>query len=186
MFTTDQDNLTGIDLLLITHEHGDHLHVESVKKILENNPDIKIITNSAVGKILTKENIPFEMVEHGQNQNFKGLVIEGFGNDHKEIYKEYNLVQNTGYFIDNYLFYPGDALYNPKKPITVLALPAPGTWANIKEIIDYAIELKPQKCFPVHDGSLSRKTFMHNVFHAFLPKEGIQVTNLEENQSAEF
>ena len=29
-FTSDQNGLTDIDLILITHEHADHLHTESL------------------------------------------------------------------------------------------------------------------------------------------------------------
>lgn len=36
--------LTDIDLLIITHIHSDHLHIESVKVLTENNPSMHIIT----------------------------------------------------------------------------------------------------------------------------------------------
>ena len=36
-YTTDQNTVKGIDIVLITHEHGDHFHVESLKAILKNN-----------------------------------------------------------------------------------------------------------------------------------------------------
>ena len=46
-YTVDeQSNEKNIDLILITHEHGDHLHVESLKNILKNNTEAAIITNS--------------------------------------------------------------------------------------------------------------------------------------------
>ena len=37
VWTTAQNGVKGIDVLLITHEHADHLHIESVKEILKNN-----------------------------------------------------------------------------------------------------------------------------------------------------
>ena len=30
-FSQEQNQIRGIDVVLITHEHGDHLHVESLK-----------------------------------------------------------------------------------------------------------------------------------------------------------
>ncbi len=186
MFTDGQNTLTGVDVLLITHEHGDHLHTDSVKEIVKNNPEIKIITNTAVGKILSEQGIKFEIVEDGQSQIIKEVLIEAFGNVHQEIYKDYGMVQNTGYFIDNYFYYPGDALHVPGKNVEVLALPVPGSWANMREVIDFAYAIKPKKAFPVHDSSWGRRTFIHNVFNQLLPKEGIEINNLEENQSADY
>ena len=44
--------------------------------------------------------------------------------------------------------------YNPNKPIEILALPVAGPWANIKSATNYALEINPRICFPVHDGML--------------------------------
>src|SRR3990167_6726087 len=52
IYSTEQNNAKNIDVVLITHEHGDHLHMESLKTVLANNPKAKVITNNAVGKIL--------------------------------------------------------------------------------------------------------------------------------------
>src|SRR5258706_2321282 len=79
VFTTEQNTLTNIDIVLITHEHQDHFHLDSLKVIMKNNPSAKIITNKTVGVLLAKENIPFSTVEHGENTSEKGVVIEGFG-----------------------------------------------------------------------------------------------------------
>jgi L-ascorbate metabolism protein UlaG (beta-lactamase superfamily) len=185
MFTTAQDEINDIDIVLITHEHGDHLHVESVRKIVTNNPKVRIITNSGVGKILAANGINFEVVEDGQSATVEGIKFEGFGNTHEEIYEDYGQVQNTGYFVNNYFFYPGDAFCNPGKPVGLLAFPSPGGWANMKQSVKYVLDIKPKACFPVHDGSLSVKTFMHNVFNIYFPKNGIEIHNLTENQSVE-
>src|SRR3989344_8079230 len=123
-FTTAQNETENVDVLLITHEHVDHFHVESVKKILEKN-SLKIITNSAVKTLLEKEGITenIQVVEDGQSCEINGVTFTGHGNEHALIHQEWPSVQNTGYFIGPRLFYPGDALYDPKKPMDVLALP---------------------------------------------------------------
>ena len=41
-YTTAQNEIKNIDVILITHEHADHLHIESVKKIRENNPRVPV------------------------------------------------------------------------------------------------------------------------------------------------
>jgi len=151
-FSDGQNSVTGIDLILITHEHQDHLHIDSLKQVLKNNPQAVIATNTAVGKLLDAEKIPHQILEHGQNQNFKEVLIEGFGTAHADIYEGIVPVQNTGYFINNKFFYPGDAFTNPGKPVEILAIPVAGPWMHIRESINYGKTLKPKFVFPVHDG----------------------------------
>lgn len=142
----------GLSAVLITHEHADHLHIDTLKEILQNNPDAKVISNSSVGKLLTEAGIEYIKVEDGENYNLDGVLIEGFGKDHEEIYREFGQVENTGYFIADKLFYPGDAFYNPGKKVDILALPIAGPWMRLKTAVEYAKEIKPRICFPIHDG----------------------------------
>ena len=59
-YSTAQNDIKNIDIVLITHEHPDHFHVESLKKLLENNPQAKIITNNGVGALLKELNIEYQ------------------------------------------------------------------------------------------------------------------------------
>lgn len=181
-WTTAQNEVTGIDLVLITHEHSDHLHMDSVKQVLQNNPQAVILTNSAVGKILSDSGVAFELLEHGEKNQFKGINLEGHGQKHAVIYQEYGQVKNTGFMIADRFFYPGDSLYNPKKSVEILALPVAGPWLKISDAVDYALELKPKIVFPVHDAmiNLSMFTGHHAIPKMFLPKLGIEFNNLEE------
>ncbi len=181
-YTTEQDNLRNIDIILITHEHADHLHMASVKTMLKNNPQAKIVTNASVGKILAAENIVFEKVGDGDKQQFGSVTLEGLGTQHAEIFEEYGQVENTGYLINNKLFYPGDALHNPKREVEVLAFPTPGSWANIKESISYVLEIKPKKAFPVHDGAFKNTKFMYDTFRTIIQPRGTEVILPELNK----
>lgn len=154
MYSTSQNQALGVDYVFITHEHPDHFHLESLKTILKNNPQVKIFTNSGVGKILDEQRISHEILENGESKDLRGFMVEGFGEKHAVIYENLDSVKNTGYFFGNRFFYPGDALYNPGKPVEILALPVAGPWIKISEAIDYAKLLKPKVCFPVHDGML--------------------------------
>ena len=181
MYTTDQNEIKGIDYVVVTHEHGDHLHMDSVKSIIANNPNVKIICNSAVGAILQKELIAFEIVEDGQKSQMGSVMIEGHGTKHAEIFEEFAQVLNTGYLFNNKLFYPGDALYNPKKPVEVLAFPTAGSWANIKESINYVFDVKPKKCFPVHDGNFKSHAFLYQTYSTIIPQRQIEFINPTES-----
>ena len=181
-----QDEIIGINLILITHEHSDHLHLESLKAVLKNNPQVKIITNDAVGKILAEQKISFEKVVHGQNTNFSGVLIEGFGDKHADIYDTVTVVQNTGYFIANQFFYPGDALTNPEKPVKILALPVAGPWIKIREAVEYGKIIKPEFCFPVHDGMLRIFGAAHRIPQTVLTDLGVMFHIPNNGQTLEF
>ena len=62
MFSTAQNDVKNIDVVLITHEHQDHLHIDSLKTVLKNNPGVKVITNRGAGKLLEKEGISYEIL----------------------------------------------------------------------------------------------------------------------------
>lgn len=175
----------NIDLILITHEHGDHLHIDTLKQILQNNPNAKVISNTSVGKLLEETDISFTKVEDGESYDFEGILIKGFGDKHAQIYEDYGQVQNTGYMIDK-LFYPGDAFTNPNTEVDILAIPVIAPWLKIKDPIDYAKELKPRVCFPVHDGILKPfARFVYGIPEHFLSKVGINFKVLEIGKEEE-
>ncbi len=187
IYSTEQNNLKNIDLVLISHEHQDHFHIDSVKEILKNNPQTKIITNKSVGALLEKEDIAFIVVEDGKNVTERGILIEGFGNNHAIMHSTIAPIQNTGYFISNKLFYPGDTLLtNPGKPIEILALPTAGPWMKLPEAIDYALAIKPKICFPVHDGILKTLGSTNILPPKILEPNGIKFSVLEIGREYEF
>ncbi len=186
-FSTTQNTVENVDVVLITHEHGDHLHTDSLKEILKNNPHAKVVTNSGVGKILSGLGIPFELLEGRETTMVKEILIEAFDGKHEEIYEEFGQVQNTGYFIDNMLFYPGDSFFNPEKPINILALPVAGPWCNAHQFIAYALTVKPKKAFPVHDGVLHPERRVNIAWaEKLLPEHGIEFIDMKEGDTKEF
>ncbi len=179
-YTTAQNEVKNIDYIVISHEHTDHLHIESVKTILKNNPKAKIITNNSVGKILEKEGIEFTTLSDGQKLMIKDVEISAHGVKHALIYKDYEQVENTGYLFDKRLFYPGDDFYNPGIPIDILAFPVTGPWCKISEAMDYVLEVKPKKAFAVHDGNLARTHgITERMPKMFFPKAGVEFLVLE-------
>jgi len=185
---TDPGNLSfipkdikEIELILITHEHADHLHLESLKEILSTNSRARIITNSSVGKILDSQGISYTLVSDKEKFNYKDIEIVGFGKNHASIYTTIPSVENTGYLIDDKLFYPGDSLYNPKRKIEILALPVAGPWLKLSEAIDYARLINPRRCFPVHDGIMKINTPFHNLTQKILHYYDIEFHPMVEN-----
>lgn len=143
-----------VDVVLISHEHQDHVHTESLKQILVNNPQAQVVTHAGVGKILDEADILYTSISDGEEHVFKRVSIESSGSEHACIHHDLPKVQNTGFLIDQTLFYPGDSFHNPQKEVVILALPVAGPWMKLEEAIEYAKLIKPKVVFPVHDGML--------------------------------
>ena len=174
-FSVSQNDVRDIDLILITHEHADHLHTESLQIILKNNPQAEIVTNDGVGKILAELGIPYEVLAEAKQVEKCGVAIEAFDGQHVEIFEDFGQVQNTGFFIDEKLFYPGDAYIIPGKAVPVLALPVSGPWCKMSEAVDYALQIKPTHAFPVHDAVLNDDgvALVHGLFSRLLEPHDI-------------
>src|SRR5581483_4792241 len=188
MFSVEQNTIKGIDIVLITHEHFDHLHIDSVKEILKHNPKVQIITNSAVGAQLQKASIEFTLLEGKAKTKIGGVSLEASDGKHVEIFEDYGQVQNTGYFIDEKLFYPGDSFHDPEKRVDILALPVAGPWCKIADAVRYALKIKPNKAFPVHDGMLQKDRLggNHKIPSIYLPKNGIEFVIMNDGDEKDF
>jgi L-ascorbate metabolism protein UlaG (beta-lactamase superfamily) len=207
-FSTEQNMLTGIDAIVITHEHGDHFHAESVQAIVKNNPSAVVIANSAVGKLLDGLSVAHTVVDGGGKATIGtgdgALTVEGFDWKHEEIFEEMGQVQNTGYLVSaasgtgaasgaadagKNFFIPGDAYCVPGKPVDVLALPIAGPWCRLPDALRYAIKVKPRAAFPIHDAMVVPATrgFVYQLTTNILKeKAGIAFTGMADGVEAEF
>ena len=181
-----QEQVTELDAIIITHEHQDHYHADSVKVLLEKNPGAVIVTNAAVGKLLADLGITHTQVGDGEMAEVKGIKIEGYGTEHAPIYGDMGKVENTGYFIADRFYFPGDNFHTPGKAVDVLALPVAGPWMKISEAIDFAKEVKARTAFGAHDGMIvpGFRGFTAMVMKMFVPDTEYVV--LADGESKDF
>ncbi len=109
-FTTEQNTVTGLGAVLITHSHQDHFHAESVPHLAKNNPEAIFVTNGEVGKLLEAQSVAYTKVGDGESADIKGVKVEGFGTRHAEIYGDMGQVENTGYFVGREILLSGRQL----------------------------------------------------------------------------
>jgi len=187
-FTAEaQEAQKNIDVVLITHEHQDHFHIDSVKKIVNANPKAVMVANSAVGKLLKAEGIEHVQVGDGESAEIKGIKIEGFGKDHALVYPpSMGLCENTGFFVANKFYFPGDNFHNPGKKVDILALPVAGPWMKIADAIDFAKEIKARTAFGVHDGMIQPffRGFVGMLLKNIVPET--EYVSLADGESREF
>lgn len=148
------------------------------------NPGMEIVCNDSVSSLLNLENIAHTKLSHQQTTQLKSVTLLAFGENHAQLHSAIPLSSNTGFFIDDKLWYPGDAFTNPGRSVEILALPVSGPWMKISEAIDYAILLKPKVAFPVHDGT--RFGSAHTLPSTILPPLGIEFRIIMEGSVEEF
>ena len=174
-------NLAPLDAVFISDEHQDHFHIESLQALLKNNQDLQVFTQKSVQALLKKEAVESKLLLDGQETILKVLKIEGCGEKHAVLHPSIPQSDNTGYIFGEIFFYPGDALTKPPHPVKILALPVAGPWLTIGEAIDYAIEVAPKICFPVHEEILKTPGSAHRLPSVVLPKHNIQFIIPGEN-----
>lgn len=187
-FSTEQNTLTGIDIVLITHEHADHCHTDSLIHILENNPEAVIVSNTSVAALLKKIEIDTHIIEGRDTATVVDVALAAYDGPHVEIFEDFGIVQNTGYLIENSFFYPGDAYTIPDAAVDILALPVAGPWCKVSDAIRYALKVQPRVAFPVHDATLAEtgKTVTYPHFTRELKKRGTDFVLLEQNTPTTF
>jgi L-ascorbate metabolism protein UlaG (beta-lactamase superfamily) len=183
-FSDKQNELKNIDAIVISHEHDDHIHTGSLDKIIENNPEAIIITNTGVKDLLkdSKYLDKIKIVEEGAKIDIKGLLIEAYGNEHMDVYPNIKMPQCTGYFFNNKFFLPGDKFNNPGKSVDILGLPVSGPWLKISESVDYALSIHPRIAIPVHDGNIVIPGGEYKLPSIVLEPQGIKFMPLELNK----
>lgn len=185
-YTTEQNEVQNINCVVITHEHTDHLHIESLKTVLKNNPNAQVICNSSVGKILDTEKINYTKIADGETIEIDGIPITGHGVNHAPIYRDYEQVENTGYMFNNKLFCPGDAFYKPNTPVDILAFPVSAPWCSIADSVDYVLDVRPRVAFAVHDGNLKKTTgVVQRLPQLYFPLAGVEFVVLELGKETE-
>lgn len=174
VYTDGQRKLTGLSAILITHRHKDHMDVDSLKVMLDKNPDAEVISNSEVKELLVKENIEVRAVLNEERFSVGEFEIQGFETDHAFIHTSIEVPRNTGFLFDVKFYMPGDALFAPPTAPKALGIPFGAPWATIGELLDYGARVKPEKCFPTHDGMLKILGLFEGVPKEVLAPLGIE------------
>jgi L-ascorbate metabolism protein UlaG (beta-lactamase superfamily) len=180
--------LEHVDVILITHEHGDHFDPLAIKRIMALNPDCEIITHKGMATLCQEYVLTYTTIKEDEVLSRKGVTIESIGHTHECIHASLPDIYNTGFLIDNYLFHPGDGFIVPNKKVEVLALPVAAPWMSLREGVAYAQKVKPKAVFPIHDGMLlpDRRTSTRRVPANVLEKDGIRYVDMQDGWENEF
>jgi L-ascorbate metabolism protein UlaG (beta-lactamase superfamily) len=154
-FSEGFEELDGLTAVCVTHQHGDHLDADRVRRLLDRNPGVRVVSDEGSAQALGGAGAEVEVVHDGDELDLGGLGVAVAGRDHAVIHPDVPVVPNVGFLLGGRLFHPGDAFTLPGRPVELLAVPAGAPWLRLAEAVDYLRRVAPQVAFPVHEKVLS-------------------------------
>jgi len=172
---------TGLDVVVITHHHSDHLDAKGLQAILAHNEGAVVVTNAQIAAELQKSNITATVLEQGSLQ--AGVfTVEAMPATHEALLSG-EVPTNIAYRVNGQVVHPGDSM-SPDiiawQASEVLLLPIVAPWLTEKQVGAFAVMMAPKMVIPIHDGYV--KDFFaksrHAAFTAFLEPQNIQFVSL--------
>lgn len=157
-FSTRWHQLTDVTAVLVTHQHPDHIDPEHVPALLAANPTARVLVEPSVAPIVGERAEP---IMNGAHVSIGSLGIQAVGEHHAVIHKDLPVLGNVGFVISESqgptFFHPGDSLATIPGGIDIVATPAYGPWAAVKETIEFVRSVGARQGFLIHDGLLNER-----------------------------
>ncbi|MET0302535.1 MAG: MBL fold metallo-hydrolase [Microbacteriaceae bacterium] len=151
-FTSPLVDVDRVVAIVITHEHPDHWTAEHLHRLVEANPDARILAPAGVVAAAADTGLDIETVEAGQSVTVGPFALRFFGGRHAVIHSSIPVIDNVGVLVNETLFYPGDSFTIPEGvAVDTLAVPSSAPWLKVAEVMDYVLAVAPKRSFPVHE-----------------------------------
>lgn len=163
-FSTGFETLDGLDAILVTHQHFDHVDADALRTLLRANPDAALVTDGQTAEQL--DGIDARTAAPGDVLALGGAEVTVVGSgDHAQIHPDIPLVANNGYLVDGALLHPGDAYVPPGvEELAPLLLPSGAPWLKVSEAVDYLRAVAPRTVVPIHEGTLANPALHYRFF----------------------
>ena len=158
-FSDGWHSLTDLDAVIITHQHPDHVDPEHVPALLAANPQARVyVEPQVVAKVPLAGARP---IAADASVELGGVTISAVGGLHAVIHRDIPRIGNVGIVISASggptLFHPGDSLAEVPQGVDIVAIPAYGPWAALKETIDFVRAVGAPQGFLIHEGLLNAR-----------------------------
>lgn len=150
-----EEALDGVDAVLVTHEHPDHLDVETISRLLRERPNLHVWGPAPVADLLGDHGDRVSVVGAGETFEAGGLAVATHGGQHALIHHTIPVVPNVAYLVSGSVLHPGDAFVVPVQQVETLLLPLHAPWSKVGEVLDHLVAVGASTVHPIHDGLLN-------------------------------
>lgn len=169
----DTDSLVYLDDIIVTHEHYDHMDVDTIKQLIRKFPDARVTAPPSAAKLLKDEGVT-------TTDEVEGVVR--FEASHEPVEPMFETPEATGIHYLERLTHPGDSL-SFSETMPILALPVTAPWGATSDAVKLALKLTPKYVIPIHDWHWKseareqmypgmEKIFAENDIQFIKPKDG--------------
>jgi L-ascorbate metabolism protein UlaG (beta-lactamase superfamily) len=156
---SDPAALDGVDAVLITHEHPDHLDTEAVRRQLDRRP-FPIHGPASLAGTLGDAAEALRPVAAGDSFTAAGVAVRAYGGRHAVIHPDIPVVDNVGFLVNDVVYHPGDSLVVPDDvQIDTLFAPIHAPWSKFSEVVDFIRAVAPRRAYALHDALLNDRGF---------------------------
>lgn len=175
-FSDGWPTLEGLDAILVTHQHPDHLDLDRLPALLQRNPDAELVVDPGAAEVLGRHEIPHTRREPGEEFIAGGTRVEVVGTEHGEhavIHPDIPVIPNNGYLLraeGGTVMHPGDAYVPAPDGVDVLLLPTGAPWLKVADAVDYLREVVPPVAVPIHEAVLANPAMHYGLFDSLSPE----------------
>ncbi|SRR6266540_1022763 len=145
--------LQNVIAIIITHSHADHYDPGLVNQLVQANPEVRVFAPEDLAAKMADDHVA---AMRGGDQDAVGpFMLSFYGSEHAPIHQRIKMPANVGVLVNDSIFYPGDALTVPGRPVQALLTPVSGPWLKVGEVIDYLDAVRPTIAIPTHEAMLS-------------------------------
>jgi L-ascorbate metabolism protein UlaG (beta-lactamase superfamily) len=167
-FSSGFEELSGLDAILITHAHPDHLDTDRLPALLAANPGAELVVDA--GSVEALGDVAHRVVRPGEQFEIAGAAVEVIGGDHAVIHPDIPMIPNNGYLLDGSVLHPGDSFTPPGRQLDALLLPTGAPWLKLSEAVDYLRAVAPGVAVPIHQAVLAMPEMYYGHFRNLAPR----------------
>ncbi len=139
-----------IDLILVTHEHADHVDSALVRFLIDRD-HCAVVTNASCAEVLKKDGIDAKALSPGAHHHETPFNVLGVAQTHGDLPSGDPKPEVVGFIVDHTFYTPGDSLVIPDMPhADVLFVPVAGPQMNLYTAREMIGMVKPKIAIPVH------------------------------------